>query len=69
MTDTEILVIVLREICAYGRAWRYDWSEFDGRTLRAQLDELATWAESRMKDHVLSDFREGSIFLEETSRK
>lgn len=24
-----------------GQAWRGDWSEFDGRTLRAQLDDLS----------------------------
>lgn len=24
-----------------GRAWRGDWSDFDGRTLRYQLDELS----------------------------
>lgn len=25
-----------------GAAWRGDWSDFDGRTLRHQLDELAS---------------------------
>lgn len=24
-----------------GEAWRGDWSDFDGRTLRSQLDQLA----------------------------
>lgn len=26
-----------------GAAWRMDWSSFDGRSLRAQLDEIAGW--------------------------
>ena len=44
--DTEaILDIVLREMRAVGAAWRMDWSDFDGRTLRDQLNDIAEWAE------------------------
>lgn len=32
---------VAEALVALGRAWRMDWSDFDGRTLRAQLEELA----------------------------
>ena len=28
-----------------GRAWRGDWSDFDGRTLRAEMDELSKIAD------------------------
>jgi uncharacterized protein with von Willebrand factor type A (vWA) domain len=27
-------------LSALGQAWRGDWSEFDGRTLRSQLNEI-----------------------------
>jgi hypothetical protein len=30
----------LAAMAALGNAWRGDWSEFDGRTLRSQLDDL-----------------------------
>ncbi len=32
---------VAEALVALGRAWRMDWSDFDGRTLRAQLEELS----------------------------
>lgn len=32
-----------------GEAWRGDWSDFDGRTLRAQLDELAGHLDDKAK--------------------
>ena len=36
--------IVVRELRALGQAWRNDWSEFDGRQLRDQLDAIANFA-------------------------
>lgn len=30
-----------------GTAWRLDWSDFDGRTLRAQLDDISAILEGR----------------------
>lgn len=37
-TDTQEIVGLMRAI---GQAWRGDWGDFDGRTLRDQLSELA----------------------------
>lgn len=42
----EILETVLANIEAYGQGWRHDWSWFDGRTLRNQMNGLIEWAES-----------------------
>jgi hypothetical protein len=33
---------------ALGSAWRYDWSDFDGRTLRGQLDEIDSVLSGKM---------------------
>lgn len=41
---------------ALGSAWREDWSDFDGRTLRDQLDEIT---------HVLNGESTYKDFLEE----
>lgn len=62
MTDKEILTIVLREMTAIGQGWRLDWSDFDGRTLRDQLNSLASWAEEGK-----GDYTEGTEFIEENS--
>lgn len=67
--DAEVLTIVLREIRAFGAAWRLDWSDFDGRMLRDQLCSLAGWAEDRVqhKDNLAGpDYTEGSVFLKDT---
>ena len=39
---------------ALGSAWRNDWSDFDGRTLRDQLDDIALVlnGESTYKDFL-----------------
>jgi hypothetical protein len=39
---------VIRAIEAVGQAWRGDWSDFDGRTLRHQLNELCGLMESAL---------------------
>lgn len=36
-----------------GECWRSDWSEFDGRTLRSQLDDIADIAQS--EEHMDRD--------------
>lgn len=40
MTDKAIIAGE-NALTALGSAWRNDWSGFDGRTLRGQLDEAA----------------------------
>ena len=63
-----ILDTVLREMRAYGAAWRIDWSHFDGRTLRDQLDDLAAWAEKAQGEAEAFErgYTEGSAFLKDT---
>ena len=59
MTESEVIKILCREIRAYGLAWRLDWSDFDGRSLRDQLNFLASWAERNDG----SNFTDGTEFL------
>lgn len=59
MTDKEILDIVLREMTFYGQAYRMSWAEFDGRTLRSQLNSIEAWAKDPDRD---PNFCEGSDF-------
>lgn len=35
--------ILIRELIALGQYWRNDWSDFDGRTLKSQLDYICHW--------------------------
>ena len=65
MTDREILEVVLREMTAYGRAWRSNWSGFDGRTLKHQLNRIADWAHKAIGTREESDFIEGTEFEKE----
>jgi len=62
MTDREILEVVLREMTAYGRRWRSNWSGFDGRTLRDQLNGIANWANNAIETREKSDFVKGTDF-------
>ena len=68
MTDAEILAIVIREALAIGEAWRFDWNDFDGRTLRRQLAGIADWAASAQNGSNTSEYTEGSDFLESHTR-
>jgi len=61
----EVLKIVLREMTAYGYGWRNDWSNFDGRHLRDQLNDLETWAKQALLSKEPSDFDKGTTFLAE----
>lgn len=36
---------------ALGSAWRHDWFEFDGRTLRSQLNEIEKVLDGKMNYH------------------
>ncbi len=63
--DRKIIQTLLREMRAYGAAWRADWSDFDGRTLRDQLGGLATWAERCLDEDTFTDCVEGTEFERE----
>ena len=67
MNSDEVLRIVLREMCEYGSGWRLDWSSFDGRYLRDQLDELALWAERALKSDEILNYDAGTKFHQEQS--
>ena len=63
----KILDVVLREMCAYGDAYRLDWSDFDGRDLRRQLHHLAEWAKEKKSSGDRNvDYNAGTLFLEGT---
>jgi len=49
---------------AYGYGWRGDWSDFDGRFLRDQLNELADWAEMALDSKEVLDYEKGTKFRE-----
>ena len=38
--DAQRITEARRCLRSLGQAWRGDWSEFDGRTLRSQLEEI-----------------------------
>jgi len=40
MSDTPTTEDVLSLLSELGSAWRGDWNDFDGRQLRAELDDL-----------------------------
>ena len=58
------LQIVVRELRCYGSGWRADWSHFDGRTLRDQLDSLAIWAVEYAAGERDDEYTDGSKFCE-----
>ena len=66
MQAVKVLDIVIREMTAIGQGWRLDWSDFDGRGLRDQLDSLASFAWEALKSDIDIDYNKGTIFLEET---
>jgi len=42
--------ILLRELSCLGQYYRNDWSDFDGRTLRYELNQLIKFIESDDKE-------------------
>ncbi|MGH7164994.1 MAG: hypothetical protein ACREIS_05650 [Nitrospiraceae bacterium] len=62
MTTEKILEIVRREMVAYAHGWRLSWDDFDGRTLRDQLELLDRWASDALVDQAAPDFRGGTEF-------
>lgn len=65
MKAEDVLKIVLREMVAYGYAWRNDWSDFDGRWLRNQLDGIEEWAANALASKEDSDYTDGTDFYKE----
>ena len=67
-----VLRVVLREIRAYGQAWRLDWSDFDGRQLRDPLEGVARWAERALKGEMgdpPAECTDGTDFLKWTETR
>ena len=50
INQDERIAIAQRELKALGQYYRNDWSDFDGRTLRTELEELATFLSSDKLD-------------------
>lgn len=48
MTDQERLETVLMLADEIGSKWRGDWSDFDGRTLRSEMNELRQVASGKL---------------------
>jgi len=67
MEAGKVLEIVRREIEAIGQGWRNDWSFFDGRTLRAQLESISNFADKALKSNIDIDYTEGTEFLNKNS--
>ncbi len=67
MMDAEVVLrVVLREMGAYGQGWRLNWSEFDGRQLRYQLEGIDKWATQALSGSAVEDdYTAGSEFLKE----
>ena len=61
--EAKILDIVLREIRAIGQGWRMDWNDFDGRTLRSQINGIAAWAGRARTDPNTPEYTDGTEFL------
>ena len=65
MTADRVLVVVLREMTAYGSGWRANWSDFDGRWLESQLRFLDKWAHVALNSSYDGlDYRGGTQFSE-----
>ncbi len=64
METEKILAIVLREMTAYGYGWRLDWNDFDGRTLRNQLNSLNAWATDALDGETDDEYTDGTRFCE-----
>ena len=68
MKAEKVLKIVNREMCAYGDGWRADWSDFDGRTLRSQLDSVASWSVKALASEVDIDLTSGTEFCDNVGK-
>ncbi len=65
MEKEQILMVVKREMCSLGEYYRNDWSDFDGRTLRNQLDILGGWATDAENGKTNEEFTAYSEMFEQ----
>ena len=56
MKAEKVIEIMGRELRAIGKYYRNDWSDFDGRSLRSQLENLASWGEKATKGDTQEEF-------------
>ena len=63
MKPEKVLEILRREMVAIGWAWRGNWGDFDGRTLRNQLNSLDDWAKKALLSETDITCQEGTDFL------
>lgn len=68
MIAEDIIQSMRRELNALGQYYRNDWSDFDGRTLRSQLNQLTDWS-IRVVDDKAEDFTEFTELLEDQSQE
>ena len=65
MTKDDVLNVMDRELTAIGQYYRNDWSGFDGRTLRMQLNRLSEWSKRASNRETEDDFTDFSEMLTE----
>jgi hypothetical protein len=66
-TIDEILGVVLKEISANGQRWRNDWSDFDGRQLRHELNDITEWATKAKMGIEIEEYTENRERLKNQS--
>jgi len=60
MQTATIVEVMGRELRALGQRYRNDWSDFDGRTLRSELDSLVMWSTQAMSGQTEEEFTQFS---------
>ena len=56
-TRTEkVAKVICRELYAIGQYYRNDWSEFDGRSLQVQLEDLALWIDKATNGETQEEY-------------
>jgi len=69
MKPEDVLYVVLDQMSQYAEGWRWDWSDFDGRTLRNQLSDLRLWAREALGDITTEEYRKGEEFYMDKTRR
>jgi hypothetical protein len=65
MDAAKVVEIMGRELAAIGQYYRNDWSGFDGRTLRSQLADLASWGDKATKGETQEEYTDFTEMLVE----
>ena len=65
MNAEKVVEIMGRELAAIGQYYRNDWSDFDGRTLRSQLADLASWGAKAAKGETQEEYANFTKMLAE----